>query len=411
MNVNLDYLQLQRNEMPFSHIAKSIYKISEITREQDEFTGVNNPLLFNHKCYGLLKKQKNRISSYNTTRKWDKYKKYLNDFELVFTTSNGYPNISQYTPISRSFFKLWEILHDFINELPSSILDNTSNLKTCSVAEGPGGFIEALVKYRRDLGTPCTNDKYFGMTLFPYNKSVPQWKFSSDFIKLNNITLSYGKDGSGSLYNMDNIDYLTSLIGQGTCDLVTGDGGFDYSYDFNEQEEATLPLLMCESLAALSVQKKGGSFILKIFDISTPKMFQLLFLLYNAYDSVYITKPFSSRPANSEKYLVCCGYKAVQKYVDLLRSAIALKKTILEVPITFHKEIVYYNTHYTIYQTITIMQTLDFIDDCEAGQLNTKIAPKLKSQIECALRWCHKYKLNVNIASISQYKNILKDLL
>ena len=45
------------------------------------------------------------------------------------------------------------------------------------------------------------------------------------------------------------------------ADLVTADGGFDFSTNFNKQEQSSLRIIFCEIVTALSVQKKGGAFM------------------------------------------------------------------------------------------------------------------------------------------------------
>ena len=56
------------------------------------------------------------------------------------------------------------------------------------------------------------------------------------------------------------------------------------------------------------MQKKGGCFILKIFDIFSKLTVDILYLLSCLYDEVYVTKPNTSRLANSEKYIVCRNF-------------------------------------------------------------------------------------------------------
>ena len=57
-------------------------------------------------------------------------------------------------------------------------------------------------------------------------------------------------------------------------DIVTADGGFDFSVDFNKQEIMANKLIFCQICFAISMQKKGGIFILKIFDnLSTSNWF------------------------------------------------------------------------------------------------------------------------------------------
>ena len=44
-------------------------------------------------------------------------------------------------------------------------------------------------------------------------------------------------------------------------DFITGDGGFDFSVDFNSQEKHIADLLMAQVFYALIMQKKGGCFV------------------------------------------------------------------------------------------------------------------------------------------------------
>ena len=57
-----------------------------------------------------------------------------------------------------------------------------------------------------------------------------------------------------------------------SMNIVTGDGGFDFSIDFNKQEMNISKLLFAQVCYALILQKKGGSFVLKIFDCFKYKM-------------------------------------------------------------------------------------------------------------------------------------------
>ena len=59
-------------------------------------------------------------------------------------------------------------------------------------------------------------------------------------------------------------------------DFVTGDGGFDYSINFNQQEEDSLNLIYAQILFAI-ILKKGGSFVLKLFDTFTSYVLNLFF--------------------------------------------------------------------------------------------------------------------------------------
>ena len=66
-------------------------------------------------------------------------------------------------------------------------------------------------------------------------------------------------------------------------------------------------LVLCQFLTALTAIRKGGSFMCKIFDLLTPFTVGLVYILYKHFREVSIVKPFTSRPANSERYVVARG--------------------------------------------------------------------------------------------------------
>ena len=89
---------------------------------------------------------KNKIDLENI-RDWDKAKKNSNEYELIHLPSRKvkHESIAAYEPLSRSYFKMWEILHNY----GFFSLDQQKNpISIVNIAEGPGGFIEALVNYR-----------------------------------------------------------------------------------------------------------------------------------------------------------------------------------------------------------------------------------------------------------------------
>ena len=78
-------------------------------------------------------------------------------------------------------------------------------------------------------------------------------------------------------------------------DFITADGGFDFSNDFNKQEELSYRIIFCEIVTALATQNINGTFVCKIFDSYTPLTLKFLYLLFNHYEEVYLTKPLTSR--------------------------------------------------------------------------------------------------------------------
>jgi len=239
---------------------------------------------------------------------WETFKRFTNTYEYIHTTI-PYKKycISRYRPISRSFFKMIELIHFF--ELGTN---SENSMKTFHLAEGPGGFIEAMVKYR-----VRSDDKYIGMTLLDKHNSdynIPAWKKTQHFLQENkNVHIESGLDKTGNILSIDNFVYIHELYGS-SMDLITADGGFDFSVDFDHQEINMTKLLYGQIVYALCMQKQGGHFVLKIFDIFMQHTVDMLVLLSSMYERVYITKPNTSRSANSEKYIVCKGFIHASSY-------------------------------------------------------------------------------------------------
>jgi len=182
-------------------------------------------------------------------------------------------------------------------------LDRDS-IQSFHLAEGPGGFIEAIVNKRNN-----SSDKYYGMTLQSQSDNVPGWKKSKKFLqKYKNVIIENGEDGTGNLYKSENLKYCYKNY-KNSMNLITGDGGFDYSVDFNKQEILSSRLILSQVIYAITMQKKNGIFILKIFDVFDKFTVDIIYFLNILYDQIFITKPLTSRLANSEKYLVCKGFR------------------------------------------------------------------------------------------------------
>ena len=338
---------------------------------------------------------KNMITQYYENKSWDKYKKLTNEYELIFSSPNTSQNISKYTPVSRSFFKLWEILHDFKKD----IFTHEREIRTLFLAEGPGGFAEALVKFRHDYFEGIADDdEYFGMTLKSNNKNIPDWKY-----KHPQLHVTYSRDGTGSLYVSSNIDALEEMLGRGSIDLVTADGGFDFSADFNNQEEMALHLFICEIYASLRLQRVDGTLIIKVFDIFTPATIKIINLLNTCYKRLIMFKPLTSRPANSEKYLICTGFHGGDHWLATFH---ALSKLTLDAN-TYYQDVndllkdvdintnvtrnlVLFNSFYISRQILYIQKTIEYIKKFIA---HGDIKRIIDGHVIKVQKWCGKYNI------------------
>lgn len=83
------------------------------------------------------------------------------------------------------------------------------------------------------------------------------------------------------------------------------DGGFSVEGKENIQEILSKQLYLCQCLMALSIIREKGHFVCKLFDLFTPFSVGLIYLMYKCFEEIAIVKPNTSRPANSERYLIC----------------------------------------------------------------------------------------------------------
>lgn len=357
---------------------------------------------------------KNKITPRD--KEWDVYKKYTNTYEYIHgLVPYKKKSVSKYKPLSRSYFKMIEIVHTF-NLIPNSSVSQNKYfnvrtttekqsppIRTFHLAEGPGGFIEAVTNMRNNQ-----NDLYFGMTIVDDidDGTIPSWNKSNHFLKLHeNVILEYGADGTGDLLSPTNLMYCYTHYGA-SIDFITADGGFDFSVDFLKQEVNMTKLLFAQICYALCIQKKGGSFVLKIFDVFHAHTIDMLYLLSSMYQSVYITKPQTSRSGNSEKYIVCKGFlhKNASEFFDYLFQAFTeVMETdsathisrLLDIPISsyFKTKIEECNSVFGQQQIENIHYTLSLIDkNIKSDKINLLI----KNNITKCINWCIKYNIPYN---------------
>jgi hypothetical protein len=151
------------------------------------------------------------------------------------------------------------------------------------------------------------------------------------------------------------------------------------------------------------MQKINGSFILKIFDCFNAATVDMLYILSSFYKKVYITKPKTSRCANSEKYVVCKEFVCESPDVAFafIRTAFERMTTIpqnntitrfLLSPISyyFYKKIEDYNAVFGQQQIENINATLELIND------NKNVDNIVKANIQKCIQWCNKHNIQYN---------------
>nr|XP_002121619.3 cap-specific mRNA (nucleoside-2'-O-)-methyltransferase 1 [Ciona intestinalis] len=222
--------------------------------------------------------------------------------------SNPYETIRGGIFLNRAAMKManMDSILDFMFTQPKC-LGNNEILYFADVCAGPGGFSEYILWKKK------WRAKGFGFTL----KGPNDFKLG-DFFAANSEFFEphygvNGIDGNGDIMNTSNLeefqDFVLTNTNEKGVHFVMADGGFSVEGQENIQEILTKQLLMCQIVCALSILRVGGNFVLKTFDLFTPFSNGLIYLLRIAFENVAIYKPVTSRPANSERYAVCQGYR------------------------------------------------------------------------------------------------------
>ena len=290
-------------------------------------TSINEPKISLGFHY-FFHRTKDSMSITNDLKTKNKFYYVVNPFEHIIsdysedinTMTRKFFRMKEKDPniLSRAFYKMWEMLVSFE-------LIEKDNLTYAALAEAPGSFIQAVIEYREKFSKTMKKDKVFSVTIKPedgnyiemskqflghYNKKYSRMIKVHKTYSLKKLKEEkYKGNDNGDITKLNTISNFKKdvLKSKKYADLVTADGGFKWDNE-NYQEQEAYQLILGEMIGALSIQAKGGHFVLKIFESFTDVTLKLIYLLSSFYENCYIYKPFISRESNSEKYIVCKNF-------------------------------------------------------------------------------------------------------
>jgi 23S rRNA U2552 (ribose-2'-O)-methylase RlmE/FtsJ len=376
----------------------------------------------------IINQFKGKKPIYRVTNPFEEIVDDYND--TISNACNKYFNLGK-TPkiLSRGFYKLWELLMTF------DLIPLDGPFISAHLAEGPGSFIQATMFYRELFAKNSKNDKYHAVTLHPETELGHVPPLENEFIKFyekeNPIRFilhkTYSKQVAGGFNDKDNGDILdpkTHILFGGQIgekvDFITADGGFNWKNE-NTQEQEACKLIIGQIIGAIKLQKKGGSFVCKLFETYTDTSVKILHLLTAFYESVYVVKPLMSRPSNSEKYVVCSNFKfsssdklyisSVKQLDDLLNKSFKTKKNIFDIfpkfkpNVDFVASTIVLNNAIANQQFVSINEIVKFIESQnyygDAYHLYREI------QINASKYWINTYLPSKN--KLNEVKKILFD--
>lgn len=345
--------------------------------------------------------------------------------------------------LNRAFLKMWEMIIIF-NLIPS-----TEDFVSASLCEGPGSFIQAIIYFRAlmvklSLIKTSAKDRYYGVTLHSdhehllmhknfinyFNKDKPQRLHVLETKSIESIKDLYGGGGkknasiaNAPITNGDITQLNTIKIFAGGSNktgfsepsfLITSDAGIDWKSE-NLQEQEAHRLIFSQIVTALKIQIDGGNFLVKIFESYTTSTIKMIEFLRTFYTKVWISKPYSSRISNSEKYVICKGFiknKLTTSIIKKLEDMILVMNKNLDYNILdiftdiklsyetykYYKEIntILLNKQYTGINNIIKFINLDNYNGIEYNEF-------LDRQIYASYFWNKMFLESSNFKSINKY--------
>ncbi len=211
--------------------------------------------------------------------------------------------------VSNAWLKCFEIIlaYDLIGAINNEDVREYIHFDNAAF---PGSFIIATHHLVNTL-YPKVAGKYLwrGSSLLNANEqdSEPLEDKYKLYENYKNNWLMHENNNGDVLVEANQLDFQKQVGGQ--IDLYTSDLGFDVSSDYNNQESLQLPANVGQILIGLLTLKKGGSFITKQYTTFEPATVSVMYAVSYFFDEFYLCKPYTSRMANSETYLVGKGFK------------------------------------------------------------------------------------------------------
>jgi hypothetical protein len=239
-------------------------------------------------------------------------------------------NNSNALHVTNAWLKYWEI-YIYYDLVPSDVSNDANNdtFKVFFNAELPGAAVCAFNHYMKTMrravkfdwkasslapGEPTSNvSEALGDTYGIFANNRDHW-----LMTLPNE--AGARRNNGDVTVLANILDFAEQIGPnspyGGVDLYSHDAGIDVSNDFNNQELINAKIHFGCALACFKTLKLGGSFTAKQYTFFETFTWNLICIYAVMFDEFYICKPLTSRPYNSEIYLIGKGFRGIHPTID-----------------------------------------------------------------------------------------------
>lgn len=211
--------------------------------------------------------------------------------------------------VSNAWLKYWELYYTFVDRNPheTSVFFN---------AELPGASLSAWNHFAHNFDIKY---QWKASSLYP-NKSSDNKNISEalgDIYKLyeyNNNNWIMDELHTGNVTIKEDIEWIEK---NATCDLYSHDAGIGVDTDpsgkliYNSQELLNQAIHLGCAICGFITLNNGGTFIAKQYTFFDTLTWQLIIYYASLFEEFYIVKPETSRPYNSEIYLVGRGFLGI----------------------------------------------------------------------------------------------------
>lgn len=221
--------------------------------------------------------------------------------------------IKEFNPqhVNNAFLKLIEIIIRF------NLFNNKRNVSMIDNASAPGAFITASNYWVTTMMNGKLNwkasslisaddntalgDSYGLARIYPERYMMVNTKFNGDTTDVKYLRFVGSKYGASA-------DCYTSDIG-----MYIGEDGY------NAQEAIQAKLNLGQILMGLLVLKRGGTFVTKQYTHFSSFTVSIMAIVAICFEETWIAKPITSKPDNSEEYIVARGFKeAPSVLIDIM---------------------------------------------------------------------------------------------
>lgn len=229
-------------------------------------------------------------------RYWREFDPFRAERDIVVKLSNDYN-------ISNAWLKCYELICYF-NLVPKS-----GQFYHFDNAAFPGSFIISSYHYIK-TNTNIQDYKWYASSLAEKNiqDAAPLEDKYKLFANYRANWLMSASNNGDVLIEANQEDFVHKIGNQ--IDLYTSDLGFDVSSDYNNQELLQARANIGQILSGLLTLKQGGCLVTKQYTFFEPISLSVIYATSSFFEQFYIVKPYTSREANSEIYLVGKGFKA-----------------------------------------------------------------------------------------------------